>query len=177
VAGSRTGSTRPPRPGCSTCSMRRSTRAGRCAGPATNLSSARFGRTAGWPVGPAGSWPTTTLAGHRCTGCSPRRPPRSWTCSTSGARPTGPTASSPTAAPTWAGAGCRRPACGGCFSLLTSTFGLSTASGPVGSQAVPRLGRVHPELDLDLRYDALPGGRDGGAHHRGPGLPQDTPRF
>src|SRR5450759_2275479 len=47
--------------------MRRSTRAGRCAGPAANLSSARFGRTAGWPVGPAGSWPTTTLAGHRCT--------------------------------------------------------------------------------------------------------------
>src|SRR5664280_759739 len=42
--------------------MRRSTRAGRCAGPATNLSSARFGRTAGWPVGPAASWPTTTRA-------------------------------------------------------------------------------------------------------------------
>jgi hypothetical protein len=56
---------------------------------------------------------------------------------------------------------------------------------PVSSRyrAVPRcqfttgkdaLGRVHPELDPDLRYDALPGGRDGGAHHRGPGLPQEA---
>ena len=35
-------------------------------------------------------------------GCSPSRPRRFWRCSMSGVRSTGPTASSPTAAPTWA---------------------------------------------------------------------------
>ena len=54
-------------------------------------------------------------AGTRCTACSPRRSPRSWPCSTSGARSTAPTASSPTAAPTWTGCGCRRRRSGGCW--------------------------------------------------------------
>ena len=54
--------------------------------------------------------------------------------------------------------------------------GLSSApaapAGPLGAQAVPGLGRLPAQLDLDLRHDALHQGRRGGDGHRGPGLPQ-----
>ena len=117
------------------------------------------------------SWPTRHRAGRRCTGCSTPKRPRSWPCSRSGARSTARTASSPTAAPTWTGCGCRRRRCGGFFSWPTSTSG--HCPGPATSSGGrSRTGRSTPELDLDLRHDALHRVRDGGADHRGPGLAQ-----
>jgi hypothetical protein len=101
--------------------MRRSTRAGHCAAPAANWSSAKSARTAGSRAAPSASWPISRRAGRRCTGCSMRRWPRFWRSSASGAKPTDPTASWPTAAHTWAGCGCRRPASGEYFTWRTST--------------------------------------------------------
>ena len=56
-------------------------------------------------------------------GILPEEAERSWPCSMSGARSTGPTESWRTGAPTWAGCGSRLRRCAGCFSLQTSTFG------------------------------------------------------
>jgi len=69
-----------------------------------------------------GQGTTGLRAAPRCTACSTMRWPPSWRCSMSGARLTGLIASSRTAAPTWAGCGCRRRRSGGSFTSLTSTF-------------------------------------------------------
>jgi hypothetical protein len=61
--------------------------------------------------------------------------------------------------------------CAGFFSLPTGTFGHGHVQ-PSRRAGRSRLGHLHTELDLDLRHDTLPSGGYGGAHHRGPGLPQ-----
>src|SRR6266516_2944245 len=58
VAGSRCGWTRPPRPACWSCSIRRSTRAGRSARAARSWSWARCARGAGWNGVPPTGWTT-----------------------------------------------------------------------------------------------------------------------
>ena len=123
MAGSRTGSTRPPRRHCWACSTTRPAPAGHCAAPATSWNSARSARTAGSPGARWGSWPTRHRADHPCMGCSTPKPPRSWPCSTSGARPTAAIVSWPTAAPTCTGCGCRRRACAVFCSWPTSISG------------------------------------------------------
>jgi len=42
------------------------------------------------------------------------------------------------------------------------------AARPLGPSPVPGLGRIPAQLHLDLRHGAIPGGRDGDAHHRRP---------
>jgi hypothetical protein len=53
----------------------------------------------------AGELADQAPGGTRCMACWTGRSPRSWGWPRSGARPTAPTASSPTAAPTWRGCG------------------------------------------------------------------------
>ena len=123
MAESLAGSTRPPRPRCSLCWPRPWRPAGRLPGPRRSSNSAGSGRTAGSTGRNAVRWRTALLAGHRCMGCWPPRRPRSWPCSRSGPRSTAPTASWPTAAPTWVGSGPPPPRCDACLSLRINTFG------------------------------------------------------
>lgn len=81
---SRAVSRQPPSPGCSTYSSRPSRSAGRRGGRATRWSSRRGGPTGGSDVASTAPWPTRHPGGRRCTACCPRRPRRSWRCSTRG---------------------------------------------------------------------------------------------
>jgi hypothetical protein len=127
--------------------------------------------TGGFTGVPLASWPTRPPVAARCMACWTGRSRRSSGCSRSGVRSTAPTASSPTAAPTWSGCGCRRPACTGCWSARAcgcgrcrgqdgrsasrSRTGPNTGRGRSGSTTRP----LHP--------------RRGRRHRgRGPGLAQ-----
>ena len=58
------------------------------------------------------------------------------------------------------------------FVVLATNAGRVDPARPLGPSPVPGLGRIPAQLHLDLRHDAFPGGRDGGAHHRRPGQSQ-----
>ena len=116
MARSRPGWIRPPSPGCWTCSARPPRPAGRCEPPARCSRSASCASTGGLAGEPPANSRTIRPVAARCTACWTGRSPRSCGCSTSGARSTARTASSPTAARIWAGCGSRRPVCAGCWS-------------------------------------------------------------
>jgi len=88
--------------------------AGACTARAGCWSWTGCGPIGGWAGGRPGAWMTGSRAGRRSMACCPPRRPRSSSCSTSGARPAGRTASSPTVVPTCAGCRYRHRACGGC---------------------------------------------------------------
>src|SRR5947199_354441 len=79
------------------------------------------------------------LVAARCTACWTGRSPRSWRCSTSGARSTAPTASSPTAARIGSESGSRHPACAGCWSARPGGGGRCPAQA-AGSASRSRTG-------------------------------------
>ena len=127
----------------------------------------------GRPAGPPARWPTGPPAAARSTACWTRRSSRSSSWPRSGARSTAPIASSPTAAPGWAGCGCRRPACIGCWPPMTWCCRRRPA-GRRSSAALAGLDGVSAQSGVGLGRDPLrplPGRPRRVRDHR-PGQPQ-----
>ncbi len=103
-------------------------------GPLQSWSWPSCGLTAGSSGGPTASSPTDDGA-TPCTVCSRTKWPRSSRCTTSGARSTAPTASSPTGARIWSGCRSRPPRCGA--SWLLRGFGLRPLPRPARSVRQP----------------------------------------
>ena len=120
MAKSRSESTRPPRRASWNSSTPPPTPAGASPVRAVNSSSKRCVPIAGWGAERAASWPTGPPEAVLYTVCSTTRWPRSCSSTTSGARWTARTESSPTGGPTSSGSGSHPPRSGASWLLRGS---------------------------------------------------------